>query len=209
MEAIVVNHPLIQDKLTIMRNKNTNSGIFRLLLNEISELLGYEATRNLPTYEEEIETPFNVKHKFPMVRSTDVAFVSILRAGTGMLDGVLKLVPTAKVGHIGLYRDPRTTVVVEYYFKMPSDLETKTIFVVDPLVATGHSAVAAVSRIKELNPKRIVFICLLTSPQGLAYFQNAHPDVQVYTAAIDEGLNEQNYIVPGMGDAGDRMFGTA
>lgn len=209
MQVNVVNHPLVQDKLTIMRNRDTNSGIFRLLLNEISELLCYEATRNLPTYLEEIETPLNIKHKFPMVKSTDLAFVSVLRAGTGMLDGVLKLIPTAKVGHIGLYRDPKNYSVVEYYFKMPNDLETKTVFIVDPMLATGHSAAAAVARIKESKPRAIVFICLLASPEGLAFFEDIHPDVQVYTAAIDEGLNSKNYIVPGMGDAGDRMFGTA
>lgn len=209
MQVNVVTHPLVQDKLTIMRNKNTNSGTFRLLLNEISELLCYEATRNLSTYMQEIETPLHIKHEFPMVKSTDLAFVSILRAGTGMLDGVLKLIPTAKVGHIGLYRDPKNFSVVEYYFKMPADLDTKIIYIVDPMLATGHSAVAAVTRLKESNPKGIVFICLLAAPEGLAYFQDVHPDVPIYAAAIDEGLNNKNYIVPGMGDAGDRMFGTA
>lgn len=207
-EIIVVKHPLIEDKLTIMRNKNTDCATFRMLANEISELLGYEATRNLATYEQEIETPLNIKAKFNMVKSKDIALVSILRAGTGMLDGMLKLIPSAHIGHMGLYRDPKNYSVVEYYFKMPQDMESKDVIIVDPILATGNSAVACVSRIKETNPKSIIFICIVAAPEGLAYFQENHPDVVLYTAAVDQGLNARNYIVPGLGDAGDRMFGT-
>lgn len=207
-DVIIISHPLLQDKLTIMRNKNTDSGMFRMLLSEVSELLGYEATRNLPTYLQEVETPLNIKAKFPMVKSKDVAFVSILRAGTGMLDGMLKLIPSAQVGHIGLYRDPKVFSVIEYYFKMPLNMETKQVIVVDPILATGHSATAAVSRIKELNPKSITFISLVAAPEGVAYFHTHHPEVTLYTAAVDEKLDARNFIVPGLGDAGDRMFGT-
>ena len=207
-QIIVIEHPLIQDKLTIMRNKNTDCATFRLLTNEISELLGYEATRDMPTYQQEIETPSNFKATFPMVKSKDMAIVSILRAGTGMLDGMLKLMPSAHVGHMGLYRDPKSYSVVEYYFKMPQEMESKHVLIIDPMIATGNSSVAAVTRIKETNPKSIVFICIVAAPEGIAYFQESHPDVRLYTAAIDQGLDARNYIVPGLGDAGDRMFGT-
>lgn len=205
----IVQHPLVQDKLTIMRNKSTDSGVFRLLLNEISLLLCYEATRDIATSLEEIETPRNIKRKFPMVKSKDIAFISVLRAGTGMLDGVLSLIPSAPVGHVGLYRDPKNYSIIEYYFKVPQELESKTVIIVDPIIATGHSATAAVSRLKEYNPKQIIILCLVAAPEGLEYLQNVHDDVLIYTAAVDEKLDDKNYIVPGLGDAGDRMFGTA
>lgn len=206
-KPIIITHPLVQDKLSIMRNKDTSSGMFRMLMSEITELLAYEATRDLPTYEAEIETPMKIKAKFLMIKSKDVALVAILRAGTGMLDGVLKLIPSAPVGFIGLYRDPQNFSVVEYYFKMPTALDTKQVIIVDPILATGNSAVAAVARVKECGAKSIIFICLVASPEGLAYFESSHPDVTLYTSAIDEKLDEKNYILPGLGDAGDRMFG--
>jgi uracil phosphoribosyltransferase len=208
-EVIVIKHPLVQDKLTLMRDKNTDSGMFRILLSEITELLGYEVTRNLPTYDQEVETPLGIKTICKAVKSKNIALVSVLRAGTGMLDGMLKLIPTAPVGHIGLYRDPKNYSVIEYYFKLPLNLDSKQVIVLDPMLATGHSAVAAVERIKEFNPKSIVFIAVVAAPEGVAYFQEHHPDIELYTAAVDEKLNAKNYIVPGMGDAGDRMFGTA
>jgi uracil phosphoribosyltransferase len=208
-EIVVVNHPLIQDKLTLMRSRNTDFATFRALCNEISTLIAYEATKDLPTYNQEIETPLDIKASFPMIKSQDIALVSILRAGTGMLDGVLKLIPSAYVGHMGLYRDPKNYSVIEYYFKMPQDIESKTVFILDPIIATGNSAVAAVARIKEISPQSITFLSILAAPEGLEYFKANHPDVTLYVAAIDQGLNARNYIVPGLGDAGDRMFGTA
>lgn len=208
-DVVVINHPLVQDKLTIMRNRHTDSGVFRMLLSEVSQLLCYEATRDLATELEEVETPLNIKASFPMVKSKDIAFISILRAGTGMLDGVLKLIPTAPVGHIGLYRDPKNYSIIEYYFKVPSDMESKQVIIVDPILATGHSAVAAVGRIKEFNPKKLLLICLVAAPEGLEYFKQNHNDVTIYTAAVDQKLDARNYIVPGLGDAGDRMYGTA
>lgn len=207
-EAIVINHPLIQDKFTIMRDKNTDSGTFRRLLSEVSELLFYEATRNWPTFEREVETPLNIKVKCQAIKSKELVCVSILRAGNGMLDGVLKLSPSALVGHIGLYRDPKNFSVIEYYFKMPLDMENKHVIIVDPMIATGNSAVAAVSRLKETNPKSITFISVLASADGVEYFKSNYPEVQLYLAKIDSGLDARNYIVPGLGDAGDRMFGT-
>jgi len=207
-EPIVINHPLLQDKFTLMRDKNTDSGTFRRLLSEVSELLFYEATRDWPTFEKEIETPLNIKVKCPMIKSKDIVCISVLRAGNGMLDGVLKLSPSALVGHIGLYRDPKNFSVIEYYFKLPLNMESKHVIVVDPMIATGNSAVAAVARIKETNPKSILFISVLASAEGIAYFKSNHPDVQLYLAKIDSGLDARNYIVPGLGDAGDRMFGT-
>jgi len=207
-EPIIVQHPLIQDKLTHMRDKNTDSGMFRTLANEISELLGYEATRNLQTYEQEIQSASGTTVKFPMVKSKGIAIVSILRAGNGMLDGMLRLIPSAQVGHIGLYRDPKSFTVIEYYFKVPENMQQKDVFVIDPMIATGHSACAAVNRIKETMPKSITFICLVASPEGVAYLQSNHSDITIFTAAVDNGLDTRNYIVPGLGDAGDRMFGT-
>jgi len=191
-----------------MRNKTTDSATFRRLLSEISELLGYEATRDLETYEKEVETPLNLKIQCKMVKSSDIVFVSILRAGNGMLDGMLKLIPSAQVGHLGLYRDPKSFSVIEYYFKLPLNIENKHVIIVDPMIATGNSAVAAVTRIKETNPKSLRFISVLASPEGLVYFQNNHPDIKMYVAQIDSGLDARNYIIPGLGDAGDRMYGT-
>ena len=207
-EVNLIDHPLISHKLTIMRDKNTGSGIFRTLLGEISTLLGYEVTRNLPIYQEEVETPLNQKTKLPVIKGSEVAFISILRAGNGMLDGMLQLIPSAHVGHIGLYREPKTLAAIEYYFKMPLNMSSKNAIIVDPMLATGYSAIAAVNRIKETNPKSLKFICLLAAPEGIEAFHLEHPDVPLYTAAIDDGLNEKKYIVPGLGDAGDRMFGT-
>ncbi len=203
----VVEHPLVQHKLSLMRQKDASTSSFRRLLNELAMLMAYEVTRDLPLHEIEIETPLEtMKAKF--IDGKKLVFVSILRAGTGVLEGMLSVVPGARVGHIGLYRDPKTLIAVEYYFKMPSEMAERDVVVVDPMLATGNSAIAAVDRIKELRPKSIKFVCILACPQGVAAMQRAHPDVPVYTAAIDRGLNEHAYIVPGLGDAGDRMFGT-
>lgn len=203
----VVDHPLVQHKLSLMRQKDASTSSFRRLLNELAMLMAYEVTRDLPLHEIEIETPLEtMKAKF--IDGKKLVFVSILRAGTGILEGMLSVVPGARVGHIGLYRDPKTLIAVEYYFKMPSEMAERDVVVVDPMLATGNSAIAAVDRIKELRPKSIKFVCILACPQGVAAMQRAHPDVPVYTAAIDRGLNEHAYIVPGLGDAGDRMFGT-
>lgn len=204
---IEVRHPLIQHKLTIMRKKETSSGKFRALLKEISLLLAYEVTRDLEIEYENIETPL-AKMSAPVLKGKKLVFVSILRAGNGLLDGMLELMPSARVGHIGLYRDSKTLMTVEYYFKLPEHSENRDIIIVDPMLATGHTAVAAVDRIKEVNPKSIKFLCLLAAPEGIATFHEAHPDVSIYTAAIDEQLNEHAYILPGLGDAGDRLYGT-
>ena len=201
------NHPLITHKLTIMRRKETGSKDFRQLLNEISMLMGYEATRNLPLKEVEIETPICTT-KMKMLDGEDIAIVPILRAGLGFVDGMLALVPNAKVGHVGLYRDPETHKPVEYYCKLPVDIEKRKIFVVDPMLATGGSAAAAIDFIKQRGGKDIVFMCLIAAPEGIEVLQNAHPDVDIYIAAKDEKLNENAYIVPGLGDAGDRLYGT-
>jgi uracil phosphoribosyltransferase len=206
---IVISHPLVQDKLSTMRSAHTDTAMFRQLMQDLALLLCYEATRNLPTFQQEVETPLKIKAKFAKVNTENLALVAILRAGTGMLDGALKLLPAVPVGHIGLYRDPLNYSVIEYYFKLPSAIETKHVFVLDPIIATGHSSGAAVSRIKESKPQSVTFISLVAAPEGLKYFTDLHPDVQVYTAAIDEKLNARNYIVPGLGDAGDRLFGTA
>lgn len=208
-EVIQIKHPLIQDKLALMRDKNTDSAMFRMLLTEVSTLLGYEATRNLTTFMQEIQTPLDIKTSCPRIKSKDIALVAILRAGNGMLDGMLQLMPSAKVGHIGLYRDPKIFSIIEYYFKMPQNISSKHVFVLDPILATGYSATVAVNRIKELSAQQITFISVLASPEGVEYFHENHPDVTLYTAAIDEKLNAKNYVVPGIGDAGDRMFGTA
>lgn len=204
----VINHPLIQHKLTIMRQKDTSTGKFRQLLREISMLLGYEVMRDLPMTTMKIETPMTMMDA-PVLADKEMVFVSIMRAGQGILDGMLRLVPAACVGHIGLYRDPKTLVAVEYYFKVPKDIKERDAIVLDPMLATGHSAVAAMDRLKETFPKNIKFVSLLCSPEGIEYFHEYHPDVPIYTAAIDERLNEKGYIVPGLGDAGDRLFGTA
>jgi uracil phosphoribosyltransferase len=203
----LIEHPLVQHKLTLLRQKQVSTNNFRRLLNEISALLAYEVLRDIPLHDIEIETPLETMTG-QVIDGKKLVFVSILRAGTGILDGMLSVVPGARVGHIGLYRDPKTLIAVEYYFKMPHDLEERDVVVVDPMLATGHSAVAAVDRLKECQPKSIKFVCLLACPEGLAALQDAHPDVPVYTAAVDRQLDEHGYIVPGLGDAGDRMFGT-
>ncbi|HYW58687.1 MAG TPA: uracil phosphoribosyltransferase [Polaromonas sp.] len=203
----LIDHPLVQHKLTLMRRKDASTNTFRTLLNEVSMLMAYEVTRDMPTQDIEIETPLE-KTTQKMIDGKKLVFVSILRAGNGILEGMLSVVPGARVGHVGLYRDPKTLTAVEYYFKMPHDMQERDIVVVDPMLATGNSAIAAVDRLKELNPKSIKFVCLLTCPEGIAALQQAHPDVPIYTAAIDRELNEHGYILPGLGDAGDRIFGT-
>jgi uracil phosphoribosyltransferase len=203
----VIDHPLVQHKLSLMRNKEASTNSFRRLLNELSTLMAYEVTRDVPMQEVEIETPLETM-RARVIDGKKLVFVSILRAGGGILDGMLSVVPGARVGHIGLYRDPKTLMAVEYYFKMPQSMDNRDVIVVDPMLATGNSAIAAVERIKELNPRSIKFVCLLTCPEGVAALQQAHPDVPIYTAAIDRELNEHGYILPGLGDAGDRIFGT-
>jgi uracil phosphoribosyltransferase len=203
----LIDHPLVQHKLTLMREKDTSTNSFRRLLGEISTLMAYELLRDIPMHEVKIETPLEVTSG-NAIDGKKLVFAAIMRAGSGFLDGMLTVVPGARVGHIGLYRDPRTLVAVEYYFKMPSDLEERDVVVVDPMLATGHSAIAAVERIKECAPRSIKFVCLLTCPEGLAAMDAAHPDVPVYAAAIDRELDDDGYIRPGLGDAGDRMFGT-
>ena len=203
----LIDHPLVQHKLTLMRRKDASTNTFRTLLNELSMLMAYEVTRDMPMQDIEIETPLEVMTS-RVIDGKKLVFVSILRAGNGILEGMLSVVPGARVGHVGLYRDPKTLTAVEYYFKMPHDMEERDIVVVDPMLATGNSAIAAVERLKELNPKSIKFVCLLTCPEGIAALQKAHPDVPIFTAAIDRQLNDHGYILPGLGDAGDRMFGT-
>jgi uracil phosphoribosyltransferase len=203
----LIDHPLVQHKLTLMRNKEASTNSFRRLLNELSSLMAYEVTRDMATQDVEIETPLETMTA-KMIDGKKLVFVSILRAGNGILDGVLSVVPGARVGHIGLYRDPKTLEAVEYYFKMPKDMQERDVVVVDPMLATGNSATAAVSRLKQLKPKSIKFLCLLTCPEGIAAMQKAHPDVHIYTAAVDRELNDHGYILPGLGDAGDRIFGT-
>lgn len=203
----VVTHPLVQHKLTLMRNKEASSTSFRTLLGELAMLMAYEITRDVPTQLVEVETPLE-KTMAPIIDGKKLVFASILRAGNGMLDGLLRVVPNARVGHIGLYRDPDTLEAVEYYFKMPTGMSERDVIVVDPMLATGHSAVAAVTRLKQLQPRSIKFLCLLAAPEGIATLRQAHPDVPIYTAAIDRQLNEHGYILPGLGDAGDRIFGT-
>ncbi|MEG0546366.1 MAG: uracil phosphoribosyltransferase [Oscillospiraceae bacterium] len=206
-KVTITNHPLIQHKLTFLRDKNTGSKEFRALVQEIAMLMCYEATRDLPLQEVEIETPIAMT-KTKVISGKTLAFVPILRAGTGMLDGVLALVPSAKVGHIGMYRDPETVKPVPYYCKLPSDTSAREVIVLDPMLATGGSAVDAISQIKEYHPKSIKFMGIIAAPEGLAALTKAHPDVDVYCAALDERLDEHSYIVPGLGDAGDRIFGT-
>ena len=203
----VIDHPLVQHKLSLMRMKSTSTSAFRSLLGELSLLMAYEVTRDLITHQVPIETPMT-RMNAPMLDGKKIVIVSILRAGTGILDGMLKLIPGARVGHVGLYRDPKTLGAVEYYFKVPKEMSGRDAIIVDPMMATGNSAVAAADRIRETHPRSIKFVCLLTCPEGLATFHGHHPDVPVYTAAIDSHLNEHGYIIPGLGDAGDRMFGT-
>jgi uracil phosphoribosyltransferase len=203
----VIDHPLVQHKLTLMRSKETSTSTFRNLLREISMLLAYEVCRDMPTTTTEIETPI-AKTQAPMLDGKKIVIISILRAGNGILDGMLEILPSARVGHIGLYRDPKTLAAVEYFYKVPDSMGDRDAIVVDPMLATGNSAVAAIDRIKESGPRSIKFVCLLACPEGIAAFHGAHPDIPVYTASIDERLNEKSYIVPGLGDAGDRLFGT-
>ena len=203
----LLDHPLVQHKLTLMRRKDASTNSFRRLLNEMSSLMAYEVTRDMVLQEIEIETPLEATTG-KVIDGKKLVFVSILRAGNGILDGMLSVVPGARVGHIGLYRDPATLTAVEYYFKMPSEMEERDIVVVDPMLATGNSAIAAVTRLKELKPRSIKFVCLLTCPEGVAAMQAAHPDVDIYTTAIDRCLDDHGYIRPGLGDAGDRIFGT-
>jgi uracil phosphoribosyltransferase len=203
----VVDHPLVQHKLTIMRSKETSTAGFRRLLREISLLLGYEVTRNLELTTKTIETPMTTMEA-PTLAGKKLVFASVLRAGNGLLEGLLDLVPAARVAHIGLYRDHETLQAVEYFFKAPSDLGDRLVIVVDPMLATGNTAIAAVDRLREAGAKEVRMACLLGSPEGLSNFKGHHPDVRVWTAAIDERLNDHGYIVPGLGDAGDRMYGT-
>ncbi len=206
-KVFVFDHPLIQHKTALMRKTDTSVKEFRELAKEVATLMGFEATRNLELEDVEIETPI-CKTKMKMLKGEDIAIVPILRAGLGFVDGMLALVPNAKVGHIGLYRDPETHEPVEYYCKLPVDIEKRKIFVVDPMLATGGSAVAAIDFIKQRGGKDIVFMCLIAAPEGIDVLQKVHPDVDIYIAAKDERLNENAYIVPGLGDAGDRLYGT-
>ena len=206
-KPFIADHPLIQHKVTLLRYKNTASKEFRELIQEITELMCYEATRDLPTCEVEIETPITIT-KSRVIAGRKLAFVPILRAGLGMVDGAIELVPAARVGHIGLYRDPETLKPVEYYCKLPGDINEREVIVLDPMLATGGSAVDAITQIKKRNPKNIKFMCIIAAPEGLKELTEAHPDVQVYCAALDDHLNDHGYIVPGLGDAGDRIFGT-
>ena len=203
----LISHPLVQHKLTLMRQKALSTSSFRRLLHEISMLMAYEVTRDMPTQLIEIETPLETMQS-PVIEGRKTVFVVVMRAGSGFLAGMLDVVPGARVGHVGLYRDPKTLTAVEYYFKMPHSMPERDAIVLDPMLATGNSAVAAVDRLKETNPKSIRFVSLLAAPEGLKNFHAHHPDVPVYTAAIDRQLNEHGYIVPGLGDAGDRLFGT-
>ena len=203
----VVDHPLVQHKLTIMRDKQTPTAVFRQLLREISQLLAYEVTRNLPMTTTRIETPMQ-EMDAPTLDGKKLALISILRAGNGLLDGVLELIPSARVGFVGLYRDEETLQPVQYYFKVPEAMEDRLVIAVDPMLATGNSSVAAVDLLKKSGATNIIFLCLLASPEGVATMKAAHPEVPIVTAALDESLNEKGYIIPGLGDAGDRMFGT-
>ncbi len=203
----VIDHPLVQHKLTLMRKKNTSTTRFRDLLSEISLLLTYEVTKDLALSDVEIETPLETMHA-PLLEGKKLVFVSILRAGNGFVDGMLDLVPSARVGHVGLYRDPETLQPIEYYLKLPDHLEKRQAIVVDPMLATANSAIAAVQRVKQAGARQIKFMCLLAAPEGVEAFQDAHPDVPVFTAAIDRCLNDHGYILPGLGDAGDRIYGT-
>lgn len=203
----LIDHPLVQHKLTLMRRKDASTRTFRTLLNELSSLMAYEVTRDMPLQDVEIETPLETTTG-RVIDGKKLVFVSILRAGNGILEGMLNVVPGARVGHVGLYRDPKTLEPVEYYFKMPQEMEERDVIIVDPMLATGNSAIAAVDRIKKLKPKSIKFVCLLTCPEGISALQKAHPDVPIYTAAVDRQLNDHGYILPGLGDAGDRIYGT-
>ncbi len=203
----IISHPLVQHKLTIMRDKNTGTKDFRELTHELSQLLGYEAMRNIRTELIDIETPV-AKTKSPVLAGRKLALIPILRAGLAMADAIADFVPNAKIGHIGMYRDPVTHLPVEYYCKLPSDIEVRDVFVLDPMLATGGSAILSIDALKAKGASNIKFVCILAAPEGIAKVHAAHPDVEIYTAAIDEKLNEHQYIIPGLGDAGDRIFGT-
>jgi len=203
----IVDHPLVQHKLTIMRDKTTSTAAFRQLLREISQLLAYEVTRGLPMTTKRVETPMQ-EMDAPTLDGKKLALISILRAGNGLMDGVLELIPSARVGFVGLYRDEETLQPVQYYFKVPEAMEDRLVIAVDPMLATGNSSVAAINLLKEAGATNIIFLCLLASPEGVATMKAAHPDVRIVTASLDESLNEKGYIIPGLGDAGDRMFGT-
>ena len=207
ISATLVRHPLVQHKLTLMRRKEQSSSAFRALLREISWLLCFEVTKDLPLTTTAIETPVQAMDA-PVLMGRKLSFISILRAGNGMLDGMLDVIPSARVGHVGLYRDPETLEAVEYYYKVPSSMEDRLIVVVDPMLATANSAISAVHRLKKGGANDMRFVCLISAPEGIKAFNKAHPDVPVVTAAVDEKLNEHGYIVPGLGDAGDRIFGT-
>jgi uracil phosphoribosyltransferase len=207
-QVVKIEHPLVQHKLTLMRRSETSTTKFRSLLREISLLLAYEVTRDLPLKLESIQTPMAPMMAPVLAPDKKLVVVSIMRAGQGILDGILELMPSARVGHIGLYRDPNTLAVIEYYFKLPQDVGDRDMLVVDPMMATGNTAVAAVNRLKDAEPRSIKFLCLLAAPEGIEHFHHFHPDIPLYTAAIDEKLDSHGYIIPGLGDAGDRMFGT-
>ena len=202
-----IKHPLVQHKLSLMRKKGTSTRSFRVLSREVGLLLAYEVTQDLPLEYEEIETPLQ-KIQAPFLEGKKLCLVPILRAGIGLLDGFLELIPSARVGHIGLYRDPVTLAAVEYYLKLPEMIDQRLVIALDPMLATGHSSAAAVSRLKENGASNIRFVSLLAAPEGIEYFHSEHPDVPIYTAAVDEKLNDHAYILPGLGDAGDRIFGT-
>ena len=203
----VITHPLVQHKLSLMRKKSTSTKSFRTLIREVGTLLAYEVTKDLPLIYKEIETPL-MKMDAPFLEGKKLCLVSILRAGNGLLDGFMELLPSSRVGHIGLYRDPETLVAVEYYMKLPDLINQRLVLALDPMLATGHSSAAAVTRLKENGAENIRFICLLAAPEGIEYFNKVHPEVPIFVAAIDEKLNDQAYILPGLGDAGDRIFGT-
>ena len=203
----IFDHPLIQHKTTILRRKDTSNKVFRELIEEITMLMCYESLRDLPLENVDIETPIQ-KTTQKMIKGKKLAVVPILRAGLGMVNGLLRLVPSAKVGHIGMYRDPETHQPVDYYCKLPADLDSRDVFVLDPMLATGGSAIDAVTKIKEYNPKKIKFMCIIAAPEGIKAFTEAHPDVEIYCAGLDDCLNDHCYILPGLGDAGDRIFGT-
>ena len=203
----VISHPLVQHKLSLMRKKSTSTQSFRTLIREVGTLLAYEVTKDLPLIYEEIETPL-MKMDAPFLEGKKLCLVSILRAGNGLLDGFMELLPSARVGHIGLYRDPETLVAVEYYMKLPDLINQRLVLALDPMLATGHSSAAAVTRLKENGAENIRFVCLLAAPEGIEYFNEVHPDVPIFVAAVDDRLNDHAYILPGLGDAGDRIFGT-
>lgn len=203
----IITHPLVQHKLTLMRKKETSTNSFRRLLTEMAALLAYEVTRDMPMHDVTIETPLE-RAQSKMIDGKKLVFMPIMRAGSGLLEGMLSIVPGARIAHIGLYRDPKTLVAIEYYFKTPHGMHERDVIVIDPMLATGNTAIAAVDRLKELEPKSIKFVCIVTCPEGVKTFHEAHPDVPLYTVSVDRELDEHGYIRPGLGDAGDRVFGT-